>query len=181
MRISDCSSDVCSSDLTRGSWPTSECTADGRLVGPRLAKLNRDTTITCHIEGWRDDFPASTASTDLHVLDSAFYIPQLDRHRKIWIYLPDDYNSSTKRYPVLYMHDGQHLFDEATSRGRIGPIEWGVDEVIDTARKKCIVVAINHQTDYKDRVPEFYYRTSTDYPTVEGPPYLAFIAETQKT
>src|SRR3546814_2477430 len=30
------------------------------------------------------------------------------------------------------------------------------------------------------RVPEFYYRTSTDYPTVEGPQYLAFIAETLK-
>ncbi len=178
--LEDVPSDRLEFKFTRGSWPTSECTADGRLVGPRLAKLNRDTTITCRIEGWRDDFPASTASTNVHVLDSAFYIPQLDRHRKIWIYLPDDYETSGKRYPVLYMHDGQHLFDEATSRGRIGPIEWGVDEVIDTAGEKCIVVAINHQTDYKDRVPEFYYHTSTDYPTVEGPQYLSFIAETLK-
>src|SRR5690606_17516027 len=88
--------------------------------------------------------------------------------------------SSGKRYPVLYMHDGQHLFDEATSQGRIGPIEWGVDETIDAALEKCIVVAINHQDDYKDRVPEFLFRPNNEYPTVEGPQYLAFIAETLK-
>ena len=178
--LEDVPSDRIEFKFTRGSWQTSESTVDGRLVGPRLAKLNRDTTITCRINGWRDDFPASTASTNVHLLDSAFYIPQLDRHRKVWIYLPDDYTTSGKRYPVLYMHDGQHLFDEATSQGRIGPIEWGVDEVIDSATAKCIVVAINHQADYSDRVPEFYFRPNEDYPTVEGPQYLAFIAETLK-
>lgn len=178
--LEDVPSDRLEFKFTRGSWPTSESTVEGRLVGPRLAKLNRDTTITCHIDGWRDDFPASTASPNVHMLDSAFYIPQLDRHRKIWIYLPPDYGTSGKRYPVLYMQDGQHLFDEATSQGRIGPIEWGVDEVIDAASEKCIVVAINHQTDYKDRVPEFYFRPNEDYPTVEGPEYLAFIVETLK-
>jgi len=178
--LEDVPSDRIEFKFTRGSWQTSESTVDGRLVGPRLAKLNRDTTITCRINGWRDDFPASTASANVHLLDSAFYIPQLDRHRKVWIYLPDDYTTLGKRYPVLYMHDGQHLFDEATSQGRIGPIEWGVDEVIDSATAKCIVVAINHQADYSDRVPEFYFRPNEDYPTVEGPQYLAFIAETLK-
>lgn len=178
--LKDVPSDRLEFKFTRGDWKTSECTADGRLVGPRLAKLNRDTTITCRIDGWRDDFPASTASINVHVLDSAFYIPQLDRHRKIWIYLPEDYETSGEPYPVLYMHDGQHLFDEATSQGRIGPIEWGVDEVVDAAATKCIVVAINHQADYKDRVPEFYFLPNEDNPTVEGPQYLAFIAKTLK-
>jgi len=166
--------------FTRGDWKTSECTADGRLVGPRLATLDRDTAIVCQIEGWRDDFPASTASPNVHLLDSAFYIPQLNRHRKVWIYLPENYQTSGERYPVLYMQDGQHLFDEATSQGRIGPIEWGADEVIDSAKDKCIVVAINHQADYKDRVPEYYFRSNTDYPDVEGPQYLEFIVKTLK-
>ncbi|MBK1440174.1 alpha/beta hydrolase [Parapedobacter sp. ISTM3] len=178
--LEDVPSDRLEFKFTRGDWHTSECTAEGRLEGPRLAMLDRDTTIVCQIEGWRDDFPPSTASPNVHLLDSAWYIPQLDRHRKIWIYLPEDYATSGKRYPVLYMHDGQHLFDEATSQGRIGPIEWGVDEVIDTAAEKCIVVAINHQTDYKDRVPEFYFRPNEEYPEVEGPRYLQFIVETLK-
>ena len=178
--LEDVPSDRLEFKFTRGSWQTSECTAEGRLVGPRLGQLNRDTTITCRIDGWRDDFPPSTASANVHLLDSAFYIPQLDRHRKVWIYLPEDYATSDKRYPVLYMHDGQHLFDEATSQGRIGPIEWGVDETIDAATEKCIVVAVNHQADYADRVPEFLFRPNDDYPAVEGPQYLAFIAETLK-
>ncbi|GGG74714.1 phosphonate ABC transporter ATP-binding protein [Parapedobacter pyrenivorans] len=178
--LKDVPSDRLEFKFTRGNWQSSECTAQGRLVGPRLATLDRDTTITCQIEGWRDDFPASTASSNVHLLDSAFYIPQLDRYRKIWIYLPENYQTSNERYPVLYMQDGQHLFDEATSQGRIGPIEWGVDEVIDTASEKCIVVAINHQTDYKDRLPEYYFRTNEDYKTVEGPQYIDFIVKTLK-
>lgn len=178
--LRDVPSDRVEFKFTRGDWQRSESTADGRLEGPRVAQLNRDTVIECQIEGWRDDFPPSTASPNVHLLDSAFYIPQLDRHRTIWVYLPADYETSGKRYPVLYMHDGQHLFDEATSQGRMGPIEWGVDEVIDTASHKCIVVAINHQADYADRVPEFYYRPNDEYPNVEGPAYLAFIVETLK-
>lgn len=178
--LEDVPSDRLEFKFTRGSWQTSECTTDGRLVGPRLGRLDRDTTITCQIDAWRDDFPASTASANVHVLDSAFYIPQLDRYRTVWIYLPEDYATSGKRYPVLYMQDGQHLFDEATSQGRYGPIEWGVDETIDAATEKCIVVAINHQADYADRVPEFLLRPNDEYPTVEGPQYLAFIAETLK-
>ena len=178
--LEDVPSDRLEFKFTRGSWQTSECTTEGRLIGPRLGQLNRDTTITCQIDGWRDDFPVSTASANVHLLDSAFYIPQLDRYRKIWIYLPADYASSGKRYPVLYMHDGQHLFDEATSQGRYGPIEWGVDETLDTAAEKCIVVAINHQADYADRVPEFLLRSNSEHPNVEGPQYLAFIAQTLK-
>ncbi len=178
--LHDVPSDRLEFKFTRGDWQRSESTAEGRLEGPRLAELNRDTTIICQIKGWRDDFPPSTASPNVHLVDSAFYMPQLDRHRTVWVYLPEDYATSGERYPVLYMHDGQHLFDEATSQGRIGPIEWGVDEVLDTAQAKCIVVAVNHQADYANRVPEFYYRPNEEYPNVEGPAYLAFIAETLK-
>ena len=162
--LQDVPSDRLEFKFTRGDWKTSESTIEGRLEGPRLARLNKDTTIVCQIEGWRDDFPESTASPNVHLLDSAFYIPQLGRHRKIWIYLPENYETSGKHYPVLYMQDGQHLFDEATSQGRIGPIEWGVDEVIDTATDKCIVVAINHQIDDNVRVPKSYYRANEEYP-----------------
>ena len=57
------------------------------------------------------------------------------------IYLPDGYEKSLKHYPVLYMHDGQNLFDEFTA----GYGEWGVDECLDSLIKKgkkaCIVEA----------------------------------------
>jgi alpha-glucosidase len=34
---------------------------------------------------------------------------------KIWAYLPKNYNASEKKYPVMYMHDAQNLFDATTS------------------------------------------------------------------
>lgn len=43
------------------------------------------------------------------------------------MYLPPDYNSAAeRRYPVLYLHDGQNLFDAATA---FAGNEWGVDEL----------------------------------------------------
>lgn len=46
--------------------------------------------------------------------------------RDIAVYLPPGYGSTRSvRYPVLYMHDGQNLFDAASA---FGGVEWGVDE-----------------------------------------------------
>jgi predicted alpha/beta superfamily hydrolase len=47
--------------------------------------------------------------------------------RKVLVYLPPGYDRDTaRRYPVLYLHDGQNLFDGATSF--IPGKEWRVDE-----------------------------------------------------
>jgi len=62
----------------------------------------------------------------LRVLDQVAS-PQLGNQRDILVYLPPEYDSSQQRYPVLYMHDGQNLFDEATSYTR----EWQVDETME--------------------------------------------------
>ena len=67
--------------------------------------------------------------TQVHIMDTAFfYSIQLNRTRRIWVYLPEGYSKSKKHYPVLYMHDGQNLFDDLTSA--FG--EWGVDEALDS-------------------------------------------------
>ena len=44
--------------------------------------------------------------------------------RNVTVWLPPGYDESARRYPVLYMHDGQNLFD--ATRSAFG--EWGVDE-----------------------------------------------------
>jgi predicted alpha/beta superfamily hydrolase len=135
--------------ITRGSWDKVECTAGGADMSNRSLDVSSDTSIMISIEGWKDHFPSviinrkSTAGKNVHVLDSAFWIPQLHRKRRVWIYLPEGYASSKKRYPVLYMHDGQNLFDDATSYSG----EWGVDECLDTMKKKCIVVAVDNGQD----------------------------------
>jgi predicted alpha/beta superfamily hydrolase len=55
-----------------------------------------------------------------------FYSPQFGNSRTLIVYLPPSYyENRLKRYPVLYMHDGQNIFDASTS---FGGVEWGVDE-----------------------------------------------------
>jgi predicted alpha/beta superfamily hydrolase len=76
---------------------------------------------------------------------------------------------------VLYMHDGQNLFDALTSS--FG--EWGVDEVMDTIKKRnhCIVVGIDHG-DSK-RLTEYNPFTSK-FGEGEGDAYVDFLAHTLK-
>ena len=64
----------------------------------------------------------------------------LERTKTIWMYLPHDYKSSSKRYPILYMHDGQNVFDHAESPKR----EWHVAEKLDAMEAQAIVVGIEH-------------------------------------
>ncbi|MFI5185131.1 MAG: alpha/beta hydrolase-fold protein, partial [Chitinophagales bacterium] len=129
--------------ITRGAWDKVECRKGGADIQNRSFDLTADTTINLVIEEWADRFVkktrVSTASKNVHIVDAAFLIPQLKRVRRIWIYLPTDYFSSQKKYPVLYMQDGQNVFDDSTSFAG----EWGVDETLDSIgihRKEMIVV-----------------------------------------
>ncbi|WP_437921110.1 alpha/beta hydrolase [Sphingobacterium sp. LRF_L2] len=156
--------------LTRGSWDTVQSGADGKLPGAFTVEVDRDMDITLEVEAWRDQFSLSTASKQVHLLDERFYFPHLDRYRRIWLYLPADYEKGAATYPVLYMHDGQHLFDEATSVGRAGPVEWMVDETIDASRDQSIVVGIEHAPTYAERQEEFLMHS--DAAVVRGEAYL---------
>ena len=166
--------------LSRGDYRTLTANQDGKLEDPQIFKIQKDTEVTLTIENWRDLYPASTASPQVHVLDEHFFFPELDVFRKVSIYLPKDYAGSEKRYPVLYMHDGQHLFDEATSLGRSGPVEWKVDETIDSSGSSVIVVAIDHATDYEVRQQEYLVNSGKGTPDPKGWKYLHDIVHTLK-
>jgi len=138
--------------ITRGGWDKVECTKEGKDVGNRTLKVDADAVIEVSVEGWKDMFASSsqprksTANKNVRIIDTAFFIPQLNRTRRVWIYLPPSYSASNKKYPVLYMHDGQNVFDDATSFSG----EWGVDEAIDTLglkTRECIVVGIDNGGD----------------------------------
>ncbi|MDO8805273.1 MAG: alpha/beta hydrolase-fold protein [Elusimicrobiota bacterium] len=65
--------------------------------------------------------------------------------RRIWAYLPPDYGGTDRRYPVLYMQDGQNLFDPQASYCG----EWGVDKALDALfrekkTKGAIVIGIDN-------------------------------------
>lgn len=171
--------------FTRGSWDKVECEADGRDIEDRIAEVNGDLVIDCSVKGWKDNYPQRpkpyTASPQVKILDTAFFMPQLNKKRRIWIYLPKNYAASNKTYPVLYMHDGQNLFNQQTA----GFDEWKVDESLDSLQKatgkECIVVGIDHGGN--DRLAEYapydfeYNKTKI---TAQGKMYVDFLAQTLK-
>lgn len=132
--------------FTRGSWATVEGTADGGFLPNRtwIYAGGVDTLVTA-IAGWEDlGGSSSTAADNVMVLTDSFYIPQLDRYRRVWLYLPPDYDTTDKHYPVCYMQDGQNVFDQATSFAG----EWQVDETLNQLFAQgdpgCIVVAVDN-------------------------------------
>lgn len=163
--------------FTQGSWSSVETTSDGHDVSNRSISLTSDTTLYFTVAAWKKAASAMkshTASKNVQVIDTSFNIPQLGRTRRIWVYLPPGYASSSKKYPVLYMHDGQNLFDEATSFAG----EWGVDETLDSLTNACIVVGIDNGGN--KRMNEYNPNDTKDYGKGEGREYLAFIVETLK-
>jgi len=173
---------------TRGSWQKVEASAIGKDISNRTIQLISDTTIQISIENWKDDYGGvlnHTASTNVTIIDTAFFIPQLNRHRRIWLYLPSDYSVSKKYFPVMYLQDGQNLFDEVTSSYG----EWGVDECMDSIllknKQACIIVGIDHggETRMSEYNPyDFSWKqdTSSAIFASEGDAYVEFLTKTLK-
>lgn len=167
--------------LTRGSWTKVESQLNGKTIANRILNLNVDTNMEVRIANWTDNFKQTEENYQfgdhVHIVDSAFYIPQLNKYRQIWIYLPKDYSKSGKKYPVIYMQDGQNLFHAKPPR----PDEWAVDSVMDSlireGAKEMIVVGIDHGG--KDRLKE-YNPYDSKYGKGEGKKYLSFLVETLK-
>ena len=84
--------------FTLGSWATAESTNDGSAIENRTYTFkNTKDTIRLQIKGWSHLFAKqekSTATKNVTILPEEFFIPQLNRKRKIRVYLPPDYNSS---------------------------------------------------------------------------------------
>lgn len=168
--------------FTRGSFDKVETTAKGEDTANHVITLSEDASQSFTIPGWKDDYPErikpNTATAQVKIVDSAFLIPQLSRTRRIWAYLPKDYEKSKKRYPVIYMQDGQNLFSEQTAA--FG--EWGIDETLDSliekGGKSAIIIGIDNGAE--KRMNEYNPYDHKDYGKGEGNEYVDFLALTLK-
>lgn len=113
----------------------------------------------------------------IEILEEEYEIPQLNRTRRISVLLPHNYYSSQKHYPVLYLHDGQNLFDDYAPYGN-----WGVDKSLAQLSRQgkgeVIIVAIDHGGVL--RIKEMLPYTTSKYTEAEGQLYLKFMMETLK-
>ena len=86
-------------------------------------------------------------------LHPAFPSNFLDHTRDVIVYLPPDYgHEDWSRYPVLYLHDGQNLFDSATA---FGGTEWEIDETVERLIRKgslapMIIVGIYNTGEHQN-------------------------------
>ncbi|WP_091641922.1 alpha/beta hydrolase-fold protein [Micromonospora pallida] len=109
-----------------------------------------------------------------------FFSPQLNNYRNIILYLPPSYSeNAAKRYPVMYMHDGQNLFNAQTA---FGGVEWQVDETLNRligqgTVRETIVVGIYNTAN---RMSEYTPSVDPQYGGGNANAYLDFIQQTLK-
>ncbi len=120
--------------FTLGTWEREALSATGTVPPNNRLVLTKDTVLTHEVTGFKKDQREYIADwrgsgvkgrlvywTDV---SSAFLGPK--RHVEIW--LPPGYDEHpAMRYPVLYMHDGQNLFDPRIANTGV---DWGVDEAV---------------------------------------------------
>ncbi len=117
--------------FTRGSWETVEKGRWFEEIPDREHDVIGDETVAVRVLNWRDysgEREIYTVVGDLRHHED-FPSTALGNTRCVRVYVPPGYEEDEeRRYPVLYMHDGQNIFDAATSF--IG-VEWGVDETLE--------------------------------------------------
>ena len=165
--------------FTRGTWETVEKGANGEEISDRSFTYGNGDTVNVNILNWAGGGSnPSTAAANVSIMDEQFFMPQLNRKRRIWIYYPPDYETSEKNYPVLYMHDGQNLFDQKTSFSG----EWEVDETLnklfEEGHNVPIVIGIDNGGD--KRIAEYTPWKNPGYGGGDGETYMQFIVETLK-
>jgi predicted alpha/beta superfamily hydrolase len=167
-----------------GDWASEATTARGAKMGNFNATFSpRKSMFDYVIEGWlgQEAWPKtdSTAPIGVSIFSNDMRIPQLNRNRRIWVYLPADYGKvATKRYPVIYMQDGQNVFDKATSFAG----EWGVDETLNRLSTAgdagAIVIGIDNGG--RSRNDEYHTINPDTGRPGQADAYLDFIIKTLK-
>jgi pullulanase len=134
--------------FTLGDWDHVEKGPEGQEMQNRLHKVTGGETLNLKVFRWaQGEKKPSTRSGNLQTLT----VPGFLNDRRVWIYLPPGYeNEPEKRYPVLYMMDGQNVFDDATSFAGEWKVDETLEELIPAGRvAPLIVVAVDNGGDLR--------------------------------
>ncbi len=159
---------------TLGTWAREGANANGFPLPNFVADVTQDKTVNDTVLFWTKGRPQRvnhgqiTGTVRYHRALKGAGIQ--DRDLIVW--LPPGYESESRRYAVVYMHDGQNIFDPVTSAFGV---DWSIDETVDALiRKKSIepviVVGIYNTSD---RMKEYT-------PGDKGTAYMNFVVKTVK-
>ena len=160
--------------ITRGAWSSEEVLADGRIPGNHTLQPDAQPYFSHRVFSWKDlsPGPAPRITGNYRIHDS-FHSQFLRFDRRVIVWLPPFYEQNAdRRYPVLYMQDGQQVFDPQTSTWNQ---DWQVDEaceemILKGQIKDVIVVAV-YSTE--DRCIEYH-------PALAGGEYAHFLVQELK-
>lgn len=162
----------------RGGWDYVELDAYGNATHNRQLPFRQRHSID-KVPVWSKSglFYNPAFLPQIRTIAENFEIPQLIRTRRISALLPHNYDRSERQYPVLYLQDGQNLFDDFAPFG-----SWGVDKrlalLAERGQADVIIVAIDHAEE--QRIAEFTPSYRTRLGRGDGKKYVRFLAETLK-
>ncbi|MEL6925076.1 MAG: alpha/beta hydrolase-fold protein, partial [Bacteroidota bacterium] len=163
---------------TKGSWQEVELDAAGESVDNRRLESPVEK-VEDYVPHWLRHGQAyqDHLLPKIEMLSEQFEIPQLVKTRRVTALLPHDYYESDQHYPVLYLQDGQNLFDDHAPYG-----SWEVNKKLammaERGMANIIVVAIDHAEE--DRIEEFTPSSNTRLGSGDGKKYARFLADTLK-
>lgn len=138
--------------FTLGGWDSEALSADSLVPPNSRLTVSGDTVVTVKITLWKDQQPAP--SPQATITGTVVVHPRMEGEgilpRDVLVWLPPGYaEESSRRYPVLYLHDGQNVFNPRTS---FTGYDWRVDEVADSLiragqMEPLIMVAIYNTGD----------------------------------
>ena len=160
--------------ITRGSWNQQVMYKEGEIPHNTVVVAERDTTVELKPLTWSDlAFSQAGGIVGTVRYHRGLRGEGLKHARDVIVWMPPSYGKETsKRYPVLYMHDGQNIFDPSTSF--IG-YDWHMDEVADSLIRfgkieEIMIVGIYNSPD---RGPEYSH-------TELGKTYARFVVHQVK-
>lgn len=161
----------------KGGWDDQELNSYGQPIPNRKMK-HPQGIVKDFVPRWQQSMSYdSRFLPDIRIIDERFEIPQLIKTRRIAALLPHDYRKTDKRYPVLYLQDGQNLFEDSAPFGT-----WGVDkrlaQLAERRQHEVIIIAIDHAEE--ERIKEYTPSFSSRLGRGEGKKYARFLADTLK-
>lgn len=158
--------------ITRGAWGKEAGGARGEPISNIDVRIpDEQTTYVRNVISWTD-LPAPGVTGRVDKI-AAFHSPQLGNDRDVWVWLPPGYEAEPgRRYPVVYVHDGQNVFDPRTSSFGL---DWQLDEAMTSLVEHgeapgAILVAV---ANTKDRDYEYDLE-------LNGKSYARFLIDTLK-
>jgi predicted alpha/beta superfamily hydrolase len=168
--------------FTLGDWATEESGFRGPGANRTLVVPASPGIRASVVGGWAGVAPVAGSVVGRVDIVPGFELPQLGRSATVRVFVPADYEASGRRYPVLYMQDGQNLFDTATSA--FGA-EWQVDETLTVALVEgwlpgVIVVGVDNGPRRACEYSPFAGSIGCEGSPGEADAYVGFVVETLK-